>query len=131
MIKRFYVEFYTFWLVSKIVLIVLFLLASLSLILEGGLRTNEFLYNFIILIEALLLGVSLISDFDLKINFNILKKIAGFLLTLFGLFLLIFLITLSNGSRSEYFMLGYPFSIWIIMIGIFEFLNIKKENESK
>lgn len=131
MIKKFYTETYFFWMVSKILIVLLTLISSFSLISNGDLRASEFLYNFLIFLEGIFLGITLLDDFSFNVNVLILKKIAGSFLVLFGVFLLIFLITLSNGSKSEYFIFGFPLSIWFIMVGAFLFLNIKRNYEKK
>jgi hypothetical protein len=110
-LKILYIESYWFWVVSKIIMSILLLLSTLSLLGASGLRPHEFLINFIGFIEGVLLIATLFQDFSSNPKFGILKIITGILMILFGIGILIALLTVSEGSRSDAYILGYPFSI--------------------
>lgn len=119
-----YRQSYFFWVISKVVLTILLLMSTLSILAAGRLSFDEPVVNLLILLEAILLGITVFQDFSNKPN-N-LKIITGTILILFGTGLFIFLLTVSEGSQSSIYILGYPLSIWMALIGIFEVLKIKK-----
>lgn len=119
-----YRQSYFFWVISKVVLTILLLMSTLSILAAGRLSFDELVVNLLILLEAILLGITVFQDFSNKPN-N-LKIITGTILILFGTGLFIFLLTVSEGSQSSIYILGYPLSIWMALIGIFEVLKIKK-----
>ena len=123
--KTFYKQTYWFWVISKIIFILLLLISCLSILSAGKLRTPEFAVNFAGLLEAILLGITLVHDFS-KSNFKYLKIITGSVLIVFGIGLFLVLITASKGTLNDASFLGYPFLIWMILIGIFDLLRIEK-----
>ena len=124
--KKFYFRSYWFWLLSKSILIIMLLLSTLNTLGEGSLKTSELAVNLLGLIEAFLLMATLSQDYFFLKKFYFLKTIAGGILILSGIALFIFLLTISEGSQSAYYLLGYPFSIWLILIGLFDLMQIKK-----
>ncbi|HUH25622.1 MAG TPA: hypothetical protein VLY87_03280 [Flavobacterium sp.] len=124
--KEFYLKSYWFWLLSKSILIIMLLLSTLNILGEGNLNTTEFSVNLLGLIEAFLLMATLSQDYFFLKKFYFLKTIAGGILILAGIALFIFLFTVSEGSQSAYYLLGYPLAVWLILIGIFDLLRIKK-----
>lgn len=123
--KKIYQETYWFWIVSKLILMLLLLISTLSILSAGKLRTAELTVNFIGLLEAILLGITFAHDFT-KTNLKYLKIVTGIVLILAGIALFIVLMTVSKGSRSDFYFLGYPLAIWMILIGLFDVLRIKK-----
>jgi hypothetical protein len=124
--KTIFIQSYWFWVISKIILIILLLISTLSILGAGRLRAEEFALNLLGLIEAILLIITLFQDFSSNSNLNILKIITGILLTLFGIGLFIVLLTISKGGQSDLYFLGFPFAIWMILIGVFDLLRINK-----
>lgn len=49
---------------------------------------------------------------------------------IFGLGLMIFLLTLSKGSRNDLYGLGLFLSLWMFLAGIYDILGVKKEEEN-
>jgi len=131
MIRDFYLKSYWFWVISKIILVVLLLISTLSLLGLGDLRTEELWTNLIGLFEAVLLGIILIQEFLIKSKPKFLRTIAGIILILFGIGLLVALIYVSEGSRSNFYILGYPFAIWMILTGIFDTMRIERVDTLK
>jgi hypothetical protein len=126
MIKKFFTESFNFWLISRIILSLILIISSSILILEGGLRTSEIYWNLIGLIEGFILIIITIIEFTTKSELKIIKVIAGVILILFGLILFAVLLNVSEGAQSDLYPLGYLLSICIILIGIFEIMNLKK-----
>lgn len=92
------------------------------------LKTDELLINTVGLIEAVLLIITLFYDFSSGSKSEILKILTGSILIVFGIGLFVILLTVLKDERSSIYFLGYPFAIWMIMIGIFEVLRIQKPN---
>jgi len=112
--------------ISKIILVILLLISTLSILGLGRLSTLEASVNLIGLIEAILLIFTIFHDFSSDSKFNSLKIITGALVLLSGIALFIALLTVSEGSQSDAYIVGYPFSIWMIAIGVFDLLRIVK-----
>ena len=130
--KNLYKNSYWFWIISKIILIILLLLSTLSLLANGGLRINEILVNLLGFIEAILLIITLRYDFLSDLKSNYLKEIGGIILIIFGIVLFVVLLFfVPKGSRNNFFELGYPFSLWMILVGIFDFLKIRNPISTK
>lgn len=124
--KNMFTNSYWFWVISKLLLIVLLLVSTISMLGLERLKTDELLMNLLGLIVAILLIITLFNDFSSTSKFGIVKMIAGGLLFLLGIGLFVLLFTVSEGSRSNLYFLGFPFAIWMILIGIFDLLNIEK-----
>lgn len=124
--KKFYLKSYWFWLLSKSIFIIMLLLSTLNILGEGNLKTPELIVNLLGLIEAFLLMATLSQDFFFLKKFYFLKTIAGSFLILSGMALIIYLSTVSEDSQSTYYLLGFPFGIWLILIGFFDLLRIQK-----
>lgn len=122
----FFKKYYWFWIISKIIVIIILLISTISILGFERLKTDEILINTLGLIEAFLLLITLAEDFSSNSKFKILKIITGIIMTVFGIGLIIILLTVSKGSQSEFYILGYPFGLWMILIGIFDILRIKK-----
>lgn len=130
--KEFYLQTYWLWVVSKIILSLLLLISALSIIAEGGLQPLELLVNTLGVIEGILLLVTLLHDFSSNpdFNLNILKTITGFTLSLFGLALAIVLLSISKGSQSEFYSLGFPLAGWMLLVGIFDLHRINRHKKT-
>ena len=80
--------------------------------------------NFLAFVEAILLIITVIQDFTAKGSF--IKVISGALMMLFGMALFGVLLTVSKGGQSGIYAFGYPVSLWMILIGLFDLLRIKR-----
>lgn len=124
--KKIFTNSYWLWVISKIILIVLLLVSTLSMFGLERLKTDELLICLLGLAEAVLLIITLFNDFSSTPKYQMVKMIAGGILVLLGIGLFVTLLTVSKGSRSDLYFLGFPFSIWMILIGIFDLLRIEK-----
>lgn len=124
--SSFFIKHYWFWVVSKIILTIILLISTITIIVFERLKTDEKLFNSLVLIEAILLLVTSVVDFTSTLKFRILKIITGIILVIFGVGLIIILLSISKISQSDLYVLGYPFGLWLILIGIFDILRIKK-----
>ena len=124
--KSIYLETNLFWVASKFIFTFLLIIFPGYVLLQGGLRTEELLYNFILFLEGILLAITLKDSFSLTSDLSNLRKFSGSVLVLFGIGLIIFLYTLSKGSRSDYYELGFLLALWILLLGIYDVLGIKK-----
>ncbi|MBI1267243.1 MAG: hypothetical protein GC193_07425 [Cryomorphaceae bacterium] len=127
--KKFYTQSFWFWVTSKIIFVCLMLISILSILGEskGRLGGAELGINFLAFVEALLLIITVIQDFTSKLN--VIKVVSGVLMMLFGIALFGVLLTVSSGGQSAIYMLGYPFSLWMILIGMFDLLRVKRADQ--
>lgn len=124
--KKFYLNSYWFWLLSKSILIILLLLGTLDKLGTGGLDDFELTVNIVGLIEAFLLMATLSQDYYFLKKFFFLKIIAGSILILFGIGLFTYLLTVSEGSENAFYFLYYPLALWMIFTGGFDLLQVRK-----
>lgn len=124
--KSIYLETNLFWVASKFIFTFLLIIFPGYILMQGGLRTEELLYNFILFLEGILLAITLKDSFSLSSDLSNLRKLSGSILVLFGVGLIVFLFTLSKGSRNDYYELGFLLSLWILLLGIYDVLGIKK-----
>lgn len=126
--KNFFKQTYWFWIVSKIIFALIILISTLSVISTERLKPIELAVNLSCLALAILLIITFFNDFSTSTSAGFLKTISGILMILFGLALITILITISKGSQSDFYFLGYPFALWIGLIGIFEISKVKRKN---
>lgn len=124
--KSIYLETNLFWVASKFIFTFLLIIFPGYVLMQGGLQTEELLYNFILFLEGILLAITLKDSFSLTSDLSNLRKLSGSVLVLFGIGLIIFLSTLSKGSRNDYYELGFLLALWILLLGIYDVLGIKK-----
>jgi uncharacterized membrane protein len=124
--KDFFRQSYWFWVISKVIFVVMLFISVLSILGAGQLGAEETAINLLALVEALLLTVTLFGDFSATAKFGILKIITGVLLIVFGIGLLVVLLTVGKGSQSSVYMLGFPFAAWMVLMGLFDVFRVKK-----
>ena len=128
-VKSFFENNFLFFQISRIIFTILATISVLSIFSIGGLRTNELLVNLIALVEVVLLLIITIQEVFTKSSSNIVRFIAGVLLAVSGIIIFVVLLSVSEGSRSTFYFLGFPFAIWMLLIGIFDALKIQKSVE--
>lgn len=126
MIRKLFIKTFNFWFISKILLSVLLIIFSFVLIIEGDLRAYELLWNLFGLILGFLLGIIVIVESTSKPDLKMLRVTIGITLIVLSIILFVVLVNVSKGARSDLYPMGYVFSIWMILIGFFETMNIKK-----
>lgn len=107
-------------------IIVLLFISSISLLIEGNLRTDELVINWLAVIEGILLTISLAHDFG-SARLGWLKIITGTILFVGGVALMVTLFGLEKGERSEAYALGFPLTLMMIFTGLFEVLHLQKQ----
>ena len=130
-VRHIFTQSYWFWVISKIILILILLTGTISILGLGKLRSEEIIINTFGLVEAILLLITLVADFSASLRFKGIKVLTGVVLIVFGLGLIITLLIIAKGSQSDFYMLGYPFGFWMMLIGLFDLLNIKRTKPSK
>lgn len=128
--KKLYLDSNLFWLASKFIFIFFLIFFPGYVILLGGLNTEEFFYTLFLFFEGIILAITLKGVFVKNADLSGLRKLSGGILMLFGLGLMIFLLTLSKGSRNDLYGLGLFLSLWILLVGIYDVLGVKKEEEN-
>ena len=128
--KKLYLDSNLFWLASKFIFIFFLIFFPGYVILLGGLNTEEFFYTLFLFFEGIILAITLKEVFVKNADLSGLRKLSGGILMLFGLGLMIFLLTLSKGSRNDLYGLGLFLSLWILLVGIYDVLGVKKEEEN-
>lgn len=125
--KAFYTRTYLFWVISKIILSVILLFSAIIIMLEGGLQTEEKIVNVFALIEGALLLITLVKDFKPRTSMSLFKVICGGIMGSMAMGLLIVLLTVSEGARSSAYIFGYPMALWMLGVGIFDMLQVKRK----
>ncbi|MBS3913372.1 MAG: hypothetical protein KG003_02645 [Bacteroidetes bacterium] len=126
--KTFFAKTFLFWVTSKILLILITGLSTYSILSSGGLRTEELVVNLLVLLELVILVITITQDLTIKSNYNFLKIISGILLIVSAIAFFIVLLRISGRHRSDLYYWGYPFVLWIFLIGIFELLRVRRNN---
>ena len=128
--KKIYLDSNLFWLASKFIFTFFLIFFPGYVLLLGGLNTEEFFYTMFLFFEGIILAITLKEVFVKNADLSGLRKLSGGILMFFGLGLLIFLLTLSKGSRNDLYGLGLFLSLWMFLAGIYDILGVKKEEEN-
>ncbi|MBR9861457.1 hypothetical protein GYB22_12085 [bacterium] len=125
-LKKFYSESYMLWVIFKIILGLILLISTISTLQLSRLSATESSVNTIGLIIAILSLITLKADFSSSTKFPVLKMMSGIGLLAIGLAIFVVLLTISEGGRSDFYFLEYPFSLLIILTGLFDVLNVDR-----
>lgn len=128
--KKLFLDSNLFWLASKFIFTFFLIFFPGYVLLLGGLNTEEFFYTMFLFFEGIILAITLKEVFVKNADLSGLRKLSGSILMLFGLGLMIFLLTLSKGSRNGYYEMGLFLSLWMFLTGIYDILGVKKEEEN-
>lgn len=128
--KKLFSDSNLFWLASKFIFTFFLIFFPGYVLLLGGLNTGEFFYTLFLFFEGIILAITLKEVFVKNTDLSGLRKLSGGVLLLFGLGLMIFLLTLSKGSRNDLYGLGLFLSLWMFLAGIYDILGVKKEEEN-
>jgi len=128
--KKMYLDSNLFWLASKFIFTFLLIFFPGYVLLLGGLKIEELFYTLFLFFEGVILAITLKEVFVKNADLSGLRKLSGGILMLFGLGLMIFLLTLSKGSRNDLYGLGLFLSLWMFLAGIYDILGVKKEEEN-
>ena len=128
--KKLFLNSNFFWIASKLIFTFFLIFFPGYVLLLGGLNTGEFFYTLFLFFEGIILAITLKEVFVKNADLSGLRKLSGGILILFGLGLMIFLLTLSKGSRNDLFGLGLFLSLWMFLAGIYDILGVKKEEEN-
>lgn len=126
MIKSFFQSTYWLWVIAKMLIILLLFVSSISLLMEGNLRSDELAINWLAVIEGILLTISLAHDFG-STRLGWLKIITGTILFVGGVALMVTLFGLEEGERSEAYAIGFPLTLLMIFTGLFDVLRLEKK----
>jgi hypothetical protein len=128
--KKMYLDSNLFWIASKFIFIFFLIFFPGYVLLLGGLNTEEFFYTLFLFFEGIILAITLKEVFVKNADLSGLRKLSGGILILFGIGLMIFLLTLSKGSRNDLYGMGLFLSLWMFLTGIYDVLGVKKEEEN-
>ena len=128
--KKMYLDSNLFWLASKFIFTFLLIFFPGYVLLLGGLKIEELFYTLFLFFEGIILAITLKEVFVKNAELSGLRKLSGGILMIFGLGLMIFLFTLSKGSRNDLYGLGLFLSLWMFLTGIYDILGVKKEEEN-
>jgi len=128
--KKLFLDSNLFWLVSKFIFTFFLIFFPGYVLLLGGLNIEELFYTLFLFFEGIILAITLKEVFVKNADLSGLRKLSGGILMLFGLGLMIFLLTLSKGSRNDLYGLGLFLSLWMFLTGIYDILGVKKEEEN-
>jgi hypothetical protein len=128
--KKIYLDSNLFWIASKFIFTFFLIFFPGYVLILGGLKIEELLYTLFLFFEGIILAITLKEVFVKNADLSGLRKLSGGILILFGIGLMIFLLTLSKGSRNDLYGLGLFLSLWILLVGIYDILGVKKEEEN-
>jgi len=118
-LRSFYQSTYYFWLTSRIIFILLFLISFFSIISEGNLKKPEILFNGAIAIYIVLLTVIAYNEISKSQSSAVLKIIVGLFSILFGLFLIGMLLFYQGATSSGGLkILGLTLGFWFFTLGV-------------
>lgn len=128
--KKLFSDSNLFWLASKFIFTFFLIFFPGYVLLLGGLNNEEFFYSIFLFFEGIILAITLKEVFVKNADLSGLRKLSGGILMLFGLGLMVFLLTLSKGSRNDLYGLGLFLSLWMFLTGIYDVLGVKKEEKN-
>lgn len=121
--KHFFQSTYYFWIITKFVFAILAFISAIGILGTHHLTVTEKMANYVGIIYALLL----ILDMILSLNGNyskFLKYTTGSISIMLGIIIFVLLINVKVISIP----VTVIFVIWIILLGLFDLLIIKKKS---
>lgn len=115
---NFFKSTYYFWVVSKIIFILLGTISVLQILTTERLGKTEFLINIFFLFYISLMAITSFKELRGIQSKSILNIIVGSLSLLTGLALMITFILLGNERLQVDIILALLFSLWIMLIGL-------------
>jgi len=109
---------YYFWLVSKIIFIILGTISVLQILTTQQLPKAEFLINVAFIFYILLMTITAVKELKGIKSRSVLSIIVGSLSVLTGLALTITFVLLGNERLQVDIFLALLFSVWILLIGL-------------
>ncbi len=128
--KKIYLDSNLFWIASKFIFTFFLIFFPGYVLLLGGLKIEELLYTLFLFFEGIILAITLKEVFVKNADLSGLRKLSGGILILFGIGLIIFLLSLSKGSRNDLYGIGLFLSLWMFLTGIYDVLGVKKGEEN-
>ena len=122
---NFFKSTYYFWVVSKIIFILLGTISVLQILTTERLGKTEFLINIFFLFYISLMAISSIKELRGIQSKSILNIIVGSLSLLTGLALMVTFIFLGNERLQVDIVLALLFSLWIMLIGLSDLFKRK------
>ncbi len=116
---------YYFWLVSKIIFIILGTISVLQILTTQQLPKTEFLINVAFVFYISLMTITTVKELRGIKSGTLLNTIVGALSVLIGLALLVTFILLGNERLQVDIVLALLFSFWIILIGLSDLFKRK------
>ena len=125
--RSFFNTTYYFWVVWRAILIVLGMISLVSIISMGRLNNMELLVNFSFFIYLILLSIIFVREVRKTEQNRTIKLIAGVYSLIAGIGLATSLFIVGNSKNPAMGFVGLVFSVWLIMIGIFDIVMMRKE----
>jgi len=122
---NFFKSTYYFWVVSKIIFILVGTISVLQILTTERLGKTEFLINIFFLFYISLMAITSIKELRGIQSKSILNIIVGSLSLLTGLALMITFILLGNERLQVDIILALLFSLWIMLIGLSDLFKRK------
>lgn len=120
---------YYFWLVSKIIFIILGTISVLQILTTQQLPKAEFLINVAFIFYISLMTITAVKELRGIKSGTLLNTTVGALSVLIGLALLVTFILLGNERLQVDIVLALLFSFWIILIGLSDLFKRKHVSE--
>jgi len=125
--RSFFNTTYYFWVVWRAVLIVLGMISLISIISIGDLTSLEKLVNFSFFIYLILLTIIFVKEVRKAEQNRVIKIIAGIYSILAGIGIITALSYVGSNKSPAMGFVGMIFSIWLLLLGVFDLLIMRKE----
>ena len=125
--KSFFNTTYYFWVVWRAVLILLGMISLISIIAIGDLTNLEVLVNFSFFVYLILLCIIFIREVRKAEQNRVIKIIAGIYSILAGAGIITALSLVGSHKGPAMGFVGVIFSIWLLLLGIFDLIIQQRE----
>ena len=121
--RNFYAATYYFWAATRTLFIIAGFISIAGVLGSYKLRTEELLANLVAVLYFIIMIYNSFLDFSGNNHNKLLKYISGSISIIIGVIILILLFTVKVVSIPAAFI----FIIWIVLLGLFDILLIKRK----
>ncbi|HEX8563905.1 MAG TPA: hypothetical protein VF676_13090 [Flavobacterium sp.] len=117
---------YYFWVFTRIIFVIAGFVSVAGTYGTYRMSTLELLANLVLVVYLFLMGYNTVSDFSSSSRNTVPRYISGAISIILGLAVLALVFTTNVVSV----IVAFIFSFWIILLGIFDLLLIRKNNSA-
>ena len=120
--RSFFNTTYYFWVVWRAVIVVLGMISLISIISIGHLTNLEVIVNFSFFVYLILLSIIFVKEVRKAEQNRFMKIIAGVYSLLAGIGIITVITIIGNDKSPAMGFVGMLFSIWLLLLGVFDLL---------